>query len=468
MGTPLVFGRHSTNFEQMFTLSQILAIVIFLVMLLAIMIGKVHRYIPASAGAIITIIVVLLITLQSTEAVVSVLNLEQLGQLNFWIPGEQQVESRGINWQTIIFIGGMMVMVEGMAEVGFFRWICLYTARLVNCRVIPLLMMFMLLSGFLAMFIDSITVLLFLATVTIELARLLKFNPVPMIIAEIFAANCGGAATMCGDPPNIIIGTALGYTFADFAVNTGPIAWIGMLVTLGFFYFAFRKILTQPDDPEVLMPLCPVPSTAITNPRLFKISTGIFLLVVILLVTHAETGLSVALIGCIAAALTLFTSFRRAPHLLQRVDWRTLLFFTSLFICVGGLEETGVLEMLAEYIGAVSGGNIILVIPFILWVSAFASAIVDNIPFAAIMVPVIKNLSAVHGLSLPTLSWTLALGTDIGGNATPIGASANVVGTAIAEREGYLISWGTFMKYALPGMLIVVALCHLYLIMRYA
>ena len=181
----------------MLALSQILAIAIFIAMFLAIMIGMVHRFIPAIVGAALTIIVVFLITLQSTEAVFSVLNVEQLGQLRFWIPGEQHIESHGINWQTIIFIGGMMVMVEGMAEVGFFRWICLYIAKLVKCQVVPILMTFMLLSGFLAMFIDSITVMLFLASVTIELARMLKFNPVPMIIAEIFAANCGGAATMC-------------------------------------------------------------------------------------------------------------------------------------------------------------------------------------------------------------------------------------------------------------------------------
>ncbi len=452
----------------MFTLGQILAIVIFLAMFLAIMIGKVHRYIPAVIGAALTVVIVLLLTMRSTEAAFRVLNLAQLGQFTFWVPGEEHIESHGVNWQTIIFIGGMMVMVEGLAEVGFFRWLCLYTARLVKCRVVPILMMFMLLSGFLAMFIDSITVLLFLSSITIELARLLKFNPVPLIIAEIFAANCGGAATMCGDPPNIIIGTAFGYSFFDFLLNTGPIAWAGMLVTLGFFYLAFRKILTQPDDPETLLKLSPLPSTAIVNPRLFKLSTGIFLLVVVLLVFHAQLHLSVALIGCIAAALTLLTGFKSAPHLLKRLDWRTLVFFIGLFICVGGLEETGVLEMLAMYISEVSGGNIMLVIPIILWVSAFASAIVDNIPFAATMVPVIANLSRVHGLSLPALSWTLALGTDIGGNATPIGASANVVGTAIAEREGHPISWGTFLKYALPAMIVVVGLCHLYLIVRYA
>ncbi len=452
----------------MLELSQILAIIIFVVMFITIIIGKVHRYIPAVIGAVLTLIVVFLIAMRSTEAVANVMNLGQLVELKFWIPGEQHVESHGVNWQTIIFIGGMMVMVEGLGAVGFFRYICFFTARLMKCRVVPILIAFMLISGFLAMFIDSITVLLFLSSITIELARMLKFNPIPIIIAEIFAANCGGAATMCGDPPNIIIGTALGYTFTDFAVNTGPIAWIGMLCTLGFFYIAFRKVLVQSEDPEILMSVCPVPSAAITDPRQFKINTGIFIIIVVLLVTHAQTGISVALIGVIAAVLTLLLNHRQIPHIMKHVDWRTLLFFTGLFVAVGGLEETGVLEMVAEYIGDASGGNIMLVIPIILWVSAFASAIVDNIPFAATMVPIIRQLAISHGLSLPTIAWTLALGTDIGGNATPIGASANVVGTAIAEKEGYPISWGTFMKYAIPGMLIVVGLCWLYLVLRYA
>ena len=453
----------------MLAISQILAIAIFLIMFVAIVIGKVHRFIPALIGAALVIIVVFLVIMKSPHAILSVLNLGQLGEFRFWIPGEQHIESHGVNWQTIIFIGGMMTMVEGLGAVGFFRWLCLYVARLVNYKVVPILIAFMLLSGFLSMFIDSITVLLFLTTVTIELARLLKFDPVPVIIAEIFAANTGGAATMCGDPPNIIIGTAFGYTFTDFAVNTGPIAWIGMILTLGFFYFAFRKVLTssQQSNADESPNQYPKPEEAIVNPRLFKINTAIFILVVILLVTHAQTGLSVAIIGVIAAVLTLLAAHRGALHVIKGVDWRTLLFFVGLFICVGGLEETGLLKMLAEYIGDISGGSLILLIPIIIWVSAFASAIVDNIPFAATMVPVIANLSQTHGLSLRTLSWTLALGTDIGGNATPIGASANVVGTAIAEREGYPISWGRFCRYAIPAMIMVVAVSHLYLVIRY-
>jgi len=454
----------------MLALGQILAITIFVVMFVAIIVGKVHRFVPALIGAALTIIIVLLIIQKEPGAVLDVLNLGQLGQFRFWIPGQEHIESYGVNWQTIIFIGGMMTMVEGLGEVGFFRWLCLYVARLVHYKVVPILIAFMLLSGFLAMFIDSITVLLFMTSVIIELARLLKFDPVPIIIAVIFAANTGGSATMCGDPPNIIIGTALGYTFTDFAVNTGPIAWVGMLLALGFFYLAFRKILvsSQPSSSSESLNQYPEPKGAIINPRLFKINTAIFILVVILLVTHAQTGISVALVGVIAAFLTLLAAGRMALHIIKRVDWRTLLFFIGLFVCVGGLEATGVLRMIAEYIAEVSGGNIRLVIPVILWVSAFASAIVDNIPFAATMVPVIINLSQTAGLKLPTLAWTLALGADIGGNATPIGASANVVGTAIAEREGYPISWGRFIKYALPATVMVVAVSWLLLVVRYA
>lgn len=452
----------------MLSLSQILAIVIFALMLAVIISDKTPRYIPALIGAVLMILVVFLGVMRSPESAWNVLNLEQLGQWSFWVPGEEQVESYGVNWQTIIFIGGMMVMVAGMERVGFFRWICLYAARLVGCRVIPILLSFMLISGFLSMFIDSITVLLFLAMVTIELARLLKFDPVPVIVAEIFAANTGGSATMSGDPPNIIIGTALGYNFFDFALNTGVIAWTGMVFTLVYFYFIFRRSLKQGTSPEEMMKVCPLPSSAITDRRLFRIATGIFIFIVILIVTHAETGLSVGIIGVFAAILTLLVDIKHFRRVFEGVNWQVLLFFLGLFICVGGLEETGVLGIIARFIGETSGGQITIAIPFILWISAFASAVVDNIPFAATMVPVIKELSVVGAMSLPTLAWTLALGTDLGGNATPIGASANVVGTAVAHREGYPIGWGRFLKYALIPMIIVVGISHAMLIWRYA
>jgi len=463
-------------------LEQYLAIIIFAVMFIVIMSDKFHRYVPALAGAAVTSLLLLVALDSGPTNVWHVLRLYDFFEPSWWFHrGAAELhtgtsvnggpEIGGVNWQTIVFIGGMMVMVEGLGAVGFFRWLCLWVARLVNYKIIPILITFMLLSGFLSMFIDSITVLLFLAVVTIELARLLKFDPVPLIMAEIFAANVGGSATMCGDPPNIIIGTALGYTFSDFAANTGPIAWIGMIFALAMFYLFFRKVLTRrtSDDANGEPTHYPAPSEAITDRRQFKINTAIFLVIVVLLVTHAQSGMSVALIGVTAAALTLITARRdQLNHIVKGIDWRTLVFFFGLFVTVGGLEATGVLEKLANLIGDASGDNLMIVIPLILWISAIASAVVDNIPFAATMVPVIKNLSLTQGLNLDTMAWTLALGTDIGGNATPIGASANVVATAIAHKEGYHISWGRFCKYAIPAMIVVVGLCHLYLVLRYA
>jgi Na+/H+ antiporter NhaD/arsenite permease-like protein len=189
---------------------------------------------------------------------------------------------------------------------------------------------------------------------------------------------------------------------------------------------------------------------------------------VVLLITHAYTGLSVAAIGIIGVILSLVFAGRKAAEIVKKVDWHTLLFFVGLFICVGGLEVTGVLVKVSQFIGDISKGNTSIAIAIILWLSAFLSAFVDNIPFAAAMVPVIRDLSVSGGISLPAMAWTLALGTDIGGNATPIGASANVVGIAICEKEGYPISWGRFIKYAALPTILVVGLCHLLLLWRYA
>ncbi len=450
-------------------LSQIIALAIFIIMFIAITTGKVQRYIPALIGGALTILIVFLLIEQNPTAVTNTLNLGQIAQVKFWLPGHEALESRGVNWQTIFFIAGMMVMVEGLGEVGFFRWLCLYVAKLVKYKVVPILVAFMFLSGFLSMFIDSITVMLFLATVTIQLAKMLKFNPVPVIIGEIFASNIGGAATMSGDPPNIIIGTAFGYSFTDFVENTGLIAIIGLVVSAVLFYFMFRSALRSSQQPAAVgEKQHPDPKEAITSKTAFYINVSIFLLIIVLLVTHARTGISVAFIGMIAAALTLIAGYKKALHLIKKLDWQTLLFFFGLFVVVGGLEETGVLQALADYIGKVANGSTIMVLTIILWVSAFASAVVDNIPFAATMIPVIVSLSETTGVNLHSQAWALALGTDIGGNGTPIGASANVVGIAIAEKQGYRISWGNYCKYALPAMIFIVGICWLYIILRYA
>lgn len=446
--------------------AQIIAVVIFVLMFVLIVTEKIPRHFVTLGCGALMLIVVFGICMRSSEAIMETLNLKTFADSNFWLLTTGEESSSGINWATIIFIFGMMVMVEGMAKAGFFRWLCLGIAKAVKYKVTSIFVTFMIMSFILAMFIDSITVILFLAAVTVELSQLLKFSPVPMIIAEIFCANLGGSATMCGDPPNIIIGTSLSYTFGDFVMNTGLIAFISMVFIVLYFYIVFRKELksTAAAGEKIKYP---EPKEAITSKKSFIISCIIFGIAVILLVTHASTGLTVATIGIFIAVLTLITAPRHAIELLKKVDYETLFFFIGLFIVVGGLEQTGILELIANFIAKISGDNVLLMIAIVLWISAIASAFVDNIPFAATMIPIIKTLSTTMGLDLSILAWTLAMGTDIGGSATPIGASANVVGISAAAKSGHMIGWGKYCKYAAPATIIVIGISMAIIYVRY-
>ena len=446
-------------------IAQILAVVIFLAMFILIITEVWERHIITLGCALLTLILVFGIGMHSMGAVVETLNVQSIFTPGFWhSAGESGGASTGINWETIVFIAGMMIMVEGMARVGFFRWLCMRIAKMVKYQVIPIFITFMILSSILAMFIDSITVILFLAAVTVELSQLLEFNPVPMILSEIFCANLGGSATMCGDPPNIIIGTSLGFTFADFVKNTGLIAGVSLVAVVIYFYIVFHKELESGAAKVKNFRDYPDPSEAITSKRDFVTSSIIFLCAVVLLVTHAQTGLTVSFIGVFIGVVTLIAAGKDAMTLLKKVDYKTLLFFIGLFVVVGGLEKTGILELLAGFIGKVSGGNLMLMIAIIIWVSAVASAFIDNIPFAATMIPVINGLAAAQGVNLSILAWALAMGTDIGGSATPIGASANVVGIATAAKEGHIIKWGRYCKAMAPAtiLVILISMCMIY------
>lgn len=445
--------------------AQILAVVIFVAMFILIVLEVWERHVITLGCGLLTLVLVFGLGMHSMGAVWETLNLGSFFTSHFWYTAGQSAEtSSGINWETIVFVAGMMIMVEGMARVGFFRWLCMRLAKMVKYKVVPLFVTFMVLSGILAMFIDSITVILFLAAVTIELSQLLKFNPVPMILAEVFCANLGGSATMCGDPPNIIIGTSLGYSFTDFLTNTGLIAGISLVVVVLYFYLVFHKELRASEAVAAgSNQTYPDPSEAITDKKGFIISTVIFLCAVALLVTHAQTGLTVSFISIV----TLIAAGRDALKLIKQIDYKTLLFFIGLFMVVGGLEQTGILKVMANFIGDISNGNLMLMIAIILWISAIASAFVDNIPFAATMIPIISSLSATQGVNLSILAWALAMGTDIGGSATPIGASANVVGIATAAKAGHMIKWGKYCKVMAPATIIVIVISMVMIYARY-
>ena len=449
---------------------QIFAVLIFVAMFVMIVLEIYERHIITLVSGALVITVVFGICMHDMHAIIETMNIHSIFARGFWY-GAAEESSAGINWATIIFIVGMMIMVEGMGRSGFFKWLCLSIAKAVKYKTVPLLICFMCMSAFLSMFIDSITVILFLAAVTTQLAALLKFNPVPVIIAEIFCSNLGGSATMCGDPPNIIIGTSLHLTFFDFLTNTGVIAAICFVFVILYFYLCFRKELKESELQRGSDVSVPEASSAITNKASFVMSIVVFAIAVILLITHAQTTLSVAFIGCIAAVLTVVTTLATSgvediKYIFKHLDYKTLLFFIGLFISVGGLEQTGVLEIVAEFIKDISGGNVYIVVVIILWLSAIASSFVDNIPFAATMVPVIRSMAA-SGMPIELLAWTLAIGTDIGGNATPIGASANVVGTSVSAKAGHPIGWGKYCRYCVPATVIVLTISMICLFVRY-
>jgi len=445
--------------------AQIIAVVFFVAMFVLLVMEKIERHIVTMACGILTVIGVFVVCMKDWTLAWEVISLESFIQPHFWYTTGEVTASAGINWETVCFILGMMVMVEGMAESGFFRWLCMLLAKTAKYRPGPIFIIFMLLSAVLSMFIDSITVIMFLAAVTAELSRLLKISPVPMILAEVFCANLGGSATMCGDPPNIIIGTSLGYTFADFVTNTGLMALISIIVIIPYFYILLRPQLRSRG--EVNTAAFPAPSQAIANKKEFILSCLIFLLAVVLLVTHAATGLTVSTIGIGIAILTVICSGKKALKLLKKVDYKTIFFFIGLFMAVAGLEHAGILELLAGLIEKLSGGSSVLMVIIIVVGSAIASAFVDNIPFAATMIPVIRSLAAAQGIELSTLAWALSVGADIGGSATPIGASANVVGTAIAAKNGYPIGWGEYCKLQAPATAIVIAISTVFMIFYY-
>jgi len=430
-----------------------IAVIIFLIIYAIIMTERVHRTIIALWGAVL-FTAIPLITPQGI----------QLGLLT---PNDLV---KYVNWEALGLIFGLFTLVAALRDSGFFRWLGLTILKATKFDPFNIFILFSLTAAFLAAFMDSITVLMFMSVLTLETCGVLKINPVPFIIAEITSANIGGSATMVGDPPNIIIGTSLHFSFMDFVSNVSLISITAFIVNCLFLGFIFRKMFANRREIAALA-LSEnqkiEPSTAITDLRLMIISSVIFALAIAFLVFHHILGLSVALIGVTAASFVLLLGGDKMPEVLERIDWHTLIFFTCLFIMVGGLEKTGALEDMAHVIGRLSGGNVTIAVMIILWMSAVLSAIIDNVPFAAAMVPIVRNLSTSSSLPLGMLAWALALGTDIGGNATPIGASANIVGiSAYEKRSGKKISWSEYCRAAIPATILSVSVCSILLYLK--
>jgi len=375
-----------------------------------------------------------------------------------------------IHWEALALIFGMFILVGALAKSGFFRWLGLEALRRTRGDPRQILIVVSTLSALLAAFMDSITVLVFLAPLLLEVCRLIRRPVFPFLLAAITSANIGGSATMVGDPPNVIIGTALGLSFTDFVSGVGPISMLAFAANLLALYLLFRRTAFRRGSVEAPAEAAetPDPWSAVRNIRLMHIALVVFAFTVALLVLHQVLGPPVAFMAVLGGTLVLALGGREMPRLIEEIDWHTLVFLAGLFVVVGGLEAAGVLRDIATWLGGVTGGNLMLSMTLLLWTSAAFSLILDNVPFAAAMVPVIAELSASTGMSLRPLAWTLALGADIGGSGTPIGATANVVGLAVADRGGVRISWREYVRHALPVTVVALAVSNVLLILVYA
>jgi Na+/H+ antiporter NhaD/arsenite permease-like protein len=370
-----------------------------------------------------------------------------------------------INWETLGLLAGMFFLVSILQEAGFFSWLAMKALKKFHYHPVSLSIILIIFAAVMAMFMDSITVMLFLSALTLQLCRLLKLDPVPLVIAEVCAANTGGAATLVGDPPNVILGTALGFNFADFVTHTGPISAIAALLLLGMFYITNRKalmnahsLLTEETINEI---------EALHNEPLYAHLTRVgligFLLAVVLLVIHHPLGeltgihlnaATAALIPACLALLAMRNADRRTT--LLKVDGESILFFAGLFVLIGGLEKIKLFESLADGLAAISASNQNGLVMALHWVPGLASGVVDNVPLALAMSYVLKDLAQIPGMpALGLMVWSLALGIDIGGNLTPIGASANVVAYSFMERNHGTIGWKRWLGAAVPPTLLI-------------
>ena len=389
----------------------------------------------------------------------------------------QEAAIRGIDFNTIGLLIGMMVIVAITRQSGIFQFLAIWAAKKVDARPWGILVMISLVTAVTSAFLDNVTTVLLVVPVTLLITEELKVKPYPYLFAMIFASNIGGTATLIGDPPNIMIGSATGLTFNDFAYHLTPAILVVLAVTLIPIYFIWgRHLKATPEDRQRVMQFNEF--EAITNWRLLKQCLTVIGLVVagfIFAHTLKLEAATVAMTG--AAVLLLLANFGKGPddqskHVLEafnEVEWITIFFFVGLFIVVHGVDSTGLLKLLAEKMVAMTGGNLTATAMIILWSSAILSAIIDNIPFVATMIPLIKAMAPTfggeHGL-LP-LWWALSLGACLGGNGTLVGASANLVVAGFAERAGQPIRFLQYTLVAFPIMLLSILISTFYLYWRY-
>ncbi|NLV22935.1 MAG: ArsB/NhaD family transporter [Syntrophomonadaceae bacterium] len=368
-----------------------------------------------------------------------------------------------IDFNTIGLLFGMMVIVGITRKSGVFEYVAIKAAHSTGGDPVKIMIVLSIFTAVASALLDNVTTVLLIVPVTISICAALEINPVPIFIAEILSSNIGGTATLIGDPPNIMIGSATGLGFMDFIKNLAPIVIVIFIVTLIILKFIYQKKLqTTEDNKARLMEMDP--KEAIIDAKLMKKSLLVIGVVIIGFVIHQYLGLESATIAITGAALLMLITRVDPEEAFVTVEWATLFFFVGLFILVGGLEKVGIIENMAREAVKLTQGNVALSTIFVLWFSAIASAFIDNIPFVATFIPLIQEMGQIGHMNIMPLWWALSLGACLGGNGTIIGASANVIVSGIAAREGHPITFLGYMKIAFPLMLVSIVIATGYLL----
>ena len=417
--------------------SQIVSIAVFVIVMAAIMTEKLHRSLAAIVGAML------------------VLALHVL-------PFDAAMEH--IDFNTLGVLLGMMLFVSVVKLSGMFEFLAIKAARLAKGEPWKVMLLFVLLTAVLSAFLDNVTTVLLIGPMTLTVCKLLDVNPIPFFMTEILASNIGGTATLIGDPPNIMIGSAAGFTFFDFILYDAPAVVVILAAVLVVFYFLYgRKMHVNEEHRARIMELDE--HAMIKNKRLLKQSYVMIGLVVVGFMAHGALGLESSVIALGAAGIIMLISGESIEEALANVEWTTLAFFAGLFVIVGAMAETGVIEMLAHALIDATGGNVFVTMLVLLVGSAVISSFLDNIPFVATMIPILLAMEST-GMDVTPLWWAVSLGACLGGNGTLIGASANVVLSDISKKNGHEITFVQFLKSGFPIMLLTVVIAGLYLVVR--
>ncbi len=372
-----------------------------------------------------------------------------------------------IDMNVIFLLMGMMIIVGVLKKTGMFQWLAYKSYALARGNIFILASILMVVTAVVSAFLDNVTTMLLMIPVTIEIAVTLKINPISFLIAEVFASNVGGTATLIGDPPNILIGSYANLTFGDFVVNLTIICAICLVVAVVYFVYWYKKDFLKAEVKDVPRTIEYLKEEyRITDVKLTVMGLALLAFTVFLFIIHGVLHMEPSIAALTGAMFLLVISRVDIVEMLEHeVEWPTLVFFIALFMVISGAEETGLIQIIAEWVRDVSQGNLTMAVIMVLWVSAIASAFIDNIPFTATMLPIVAFLNTtIPGAESGILWWSLALGACLGGNGTMIGASANVVTVGLAEKAGYHITFLGYIKACFVPMLITVALCNVYLL----